>query len=363
VAAALLLLLMMLLAAPGCTTANKFYATNLPQELDAPVVANTQTVDLSNLAMQSTGEELIGPDDVLEVNISAGLSAHDTVLWLVRVDRNGFVQLPDIGGVQLAGMDEQTAENAVKTACMQRQLFRNPHVTVAHKQRPKNHVFVLGAVQKPGRYEIPRRSSDLLAAIVAAGGLAENAGTSVEIRNPGGVEAVPGGGAAPIAGDPSGGLQMIGHALAPASAGPQIVRIDLVSATESPGKGYYVADGGIVVVEKRDPTPIKVLGLVQHPGVFEYPPNQELRVLDALAQAGGVSSMLADKVYVIRKLSPQHEPAVIELSITSAKTDGVSNLRLAPGDTVSVEQTPATIMLDTLRIIRFGIGASLGTLF
>lgn len=362
--AAAVLLVAVSLMSMGCTTTNKYYAATLPPELQAPPVASSSTVDLSNLALQTGGEELIGPDDVLEINISAGLSTHDTVLWLVRVDRNGLVHLPDIGSVQLGGMDEQTAEQAVKTACMQRQLFRNPHVTVSPKQRPKNRVFVLGAVQKPGRYELPRRSSDLLAALVAAGGLAENAGTNVEIRNPGAGETGSGSGSAPIAGEARGGLQTIGHAVpASSAAGPQILQIDLVSATQSPGKGYFVADGGIVVVEKRDPTPIKVLGLVQRPGIFEFPLNQELRVLDAIAQAGGVSSPLADKVYVIRRLSPAEEPVVIELSVSNAKTDGISNLRLAPGDTVSVEQTPATMFLDTLKIIRFGIGASLGTLF
>ena len=45
-------------------------------------------------------------------------------------------------------------------------------------------VTVVGAVKKPGVYEIPRGSSDLLAAIVTAGGLADDAGTEVEIRSP-----------------------------------------------------------------------------------------------------------------------------------------------------------------------------------
>ena len=35
-------------------------------------------------------------------------------------------------------------------------------------------------------------------------------------------------------------------------------------------------------------------------------------------------------------------------------------MRLAPGDVVSVEQTPATILLDVLKQVRPSVGATLG---
>ena len=75
--------------------------------------------------------------------------------------------------------------------------------------------------------------------------------------------------------------------------------------------------------------------------------------------AGGVKSPLADKVFVIRQFPDMPEPAVIRVSIASAKRNGDQNLRLASGDLVSVEATPATMIVDTAtNFFRVAIGLS-----
>ena len=58
----------------------------------------------------------------------------------------------------------------------------------------------------------------------------------------------------------------------------------------------------MVHVAKRTLPPVYVIGLVRKPGEFPFPPNQELRVLDALALAGGCSNPVAEDVLVIRHL-------------------------------------------------------------
>jgi polysaccharide export outer membrane protein len=87
--------------------------------------------------------------------------------------------------------------------------------------------------------------------------------------------------------------------------------------------------------------------------------NHELRVFGALAMAGGLSQKIADKVYVIRNSPDGHGAVVIEVSLRAAKRNAAENLRLAPGDIVSVEQTPLTVMMDIINIIRFGVGANI----
>ena len=81
--------------------------------------------------------------------------------------------------------------------------------------------------------------------------------------------------------------------------------------------------------------------------------------MSALAQAGGRTSQLADKVTVIRHLPGQDEPARIVLSVWKAKRNGTHNLRLAPGDVITVEETSVTFVLDMAqRFIRFGLTGS-----
>jgi polysaccharide export outer membrane protein len=114
----------------------------------------------------------------------------------------------------------------------------------------------------------------------------------------------------------------------------------------------------VVHVVKRVLRPIYVIGLVRKPGEFPYPTSQEIRVLDALALAGGVSNPVAEDVVVIRKLPGAKEAAHIAISIQAAKS-GSDNLPLAPGDTVTVEQTPLTAAVDVIQtFVRFSVGAN-----
>ena len=55
--------------------------------------------------------------------------------------------------------------------------------------------------------------------------------------------------------------------------------------------------------------------------------------------------------------------AVIEVSLQDAKRDASRNIRLGPRDLITVEHTPATVMLELVKIVRFGLGASLTPLF
>ena len=105
----------------------------------------------------------------------------------------------------------------------------------------------------------------------------------------------------------------------------------------------------MIMVERRDPQPVHVIGLVMKPDQYELPVNQDMHLLDVIAKAGGVSLNVADKIHVIRTLPGRAEPAVVQVSLKDAKMGGPANLRLAPGDVVSVEETPITVVMETIR--------------
>jgi polysaccharide export outer membrane protein len=229
------------------------------------------------------------------------------------------------------------------------------------QQQGINRVTVVGAVEEPGVYEMPRNSSYLLGALVAAGGLADDAGTDVEIRLPG----TPGGGGGATLASyqaPQPGSD-VAAAIEPGALAQdgsvRLVRVDLAGEVLLGPSGKYLGDGTVVRVERRNPKPIEVIGLVGRPGQYEYPVNHELRVLGAIAMAGGLAQQVADKVFVIRKTEEDANSTVlIEVSLHRAKRDIRENLRLAPGDIVSIEHTPATILMDAIRFVRFGLSSS-----
>lgn len=358
---AVLWVLLLLLACGGCSGSRKYLAEKLPADFHAVPIENAQTLDLTKLATSTIAQDLIAPGDVIEVSISAGLAATDTTMFPARVTDDGSASLPVVGLVQLKGMDLQEAEAEIAHQCIRRGLYAAPHVTVTMK-RPKVHrVTVLGAVEKPATYELRAGQADVLQAIVAAGGLSKDAGPFVQIRHPGyshptrsSSEAIA---SAPRTGD---GIQpasaeLIRDELQMQATSGRALRVNLASAATENPKALQLEDGGIVMVEKQDPKPIHVLGLVRKPNRYDYPITEELRMLDAIALAGGTDNPLADKIYIIRANPAGGEPILVEGSIRKAKRNGKADLVLAPGDVVSLEQTPQTSLFEAMRIVGFGV--------
>ncbi len=353
-----------IVAMAGCTFATH-NAESMPDILRVTSQSNPQEVDLTRLAAQSVSSEMIAAGDVLEVTIAAGLSAEDTYTIPVRIsERDGTGSMPVLGRIKLAGMNFNEAEAVIFEHCVSRKLYNQPHITVTMKQQRMNRVQVIGAVEDPNTYEIPRQHCDLVAAITAAGGLSTNAGRNVEVRFP------TKGGGSPIdrtspriAGHaPNGGVQQVGAEVVVQPANMGSVKVDLVSASKNGQNGYLVPDGAVVYVEREDPSPVTVIGLVRKPGPLEFPVGKDLRVLDAISQAGGRSLSMADKVFVIRPQPGKSKSDVIKVSIARAKGSQRSNLLLKPGDTVSVEHTPATVITEWIQILRVGIGTTFSPL-
>ena len=288
--------------------------------------------------------EAIYPGDVLEVTIATGLEEKSPESWPLRVSDAGDIDVPLVGAVHVAGLLLPDAEQLVRHECITRRLYRDPLVSVLLRNRKSIRVTVVGAVESPGTYELPAVSSDLLAALIAAGGLSEKASTIVEIRNMGDANVLPSAG-----GDPRRTVAQAGS-----------VRVDLIAAGQGLSPDYRIDDGSVIMVREEEPKTIQVIGLVRKPDQLEIDPGKEVRLLDAIAMAGGLTIELADKVHVIRNLEKADKPVVIQASIREAKRGGQANLLLAPGDVVSVEETPLTFTVSTIQnFVRFGFSSAI----
>ena len=374
-----LCLLLAVLSLAGCTGAGHYRAARLPVRFMAPPVDNVQQIDLSGLSNFSAGNEQIDRGDVLEVTILTDYAHLPTSTMPVRIGEDGNAQIPQIGAVRLAGLELDEAELTIAAAAVERNVFHKPHVTVTMKRRRTNRITVIGAVEKCGEVRLPCNSSSLLSALVAAGGLSDEAGPDVRIRRarlplgrpPLPSENGPADGGAPgndprIASVPAKLASYSESSADPSVAQaldglPEIINVNLAEAAEQSHDNRLLRDGDVVMVSRRVPKPIHVIGLVSKPNKYEMPVNQELRVLDALAMAGDRSMQAADKVLIIRQIEGCKEPIKIDVSVKEAKENGAANVRLAPGDIVSVEETPATVVLGTLqRVVRIAVGGSVG---
>jgi polysaccharide export outer membrane protein len=330
------------------------------------------------MAAPGAGTSRIGVGDLLALTISSGHTAEPIEPVNVRVSPSGQVNVPLVGLVPVAGMEPFEAEQQIAAAAVQREVYRQPSVTLQVTERAVNRVTVLGAVTNPGVHELPRGSSDLVGALASAGGLTEEAGTKVDVLR----HSAPSFLAGPTAPrDPAqNGIALASYDSEPwsppgvttavmpvvngAASAPQTVRLDLAQAESAIGPNYALSDRDVVMVLPEEERFIHVSGLVRKADRFELPRNQEVRLLDAIAMAGGVSSPVADKALIIRRMPNMSESATIQVSIGKAKRDGNENLRLAAGDMVSVETTAATAFVDTatnLFRMTLGIGGNLAT--
>jgi polysaccharide export outer membrane protein len=361
-----LALLMILVSVGGGGCARRVvHANRMPAHFRAADVSNAVTADLGRLSMPTTPNELIEPEDIIDVSIASGIETQGQVTsTAVRLDDHGVAHLALVGPVRLAGLEPYAAEQVITAAAIQRGLYRAPQVTVAIRKKAVNRITVIGAVEKQGVQELPRSQSTLLAALVAAGSLSKTAGTVIEVRRNEAAANLRQADARR-----SDNVELTGLTVAPEpqeftatalTSGPQLLRIDITELDAVGDRDIQLRDGDIVRVEPRDPVPVNVIGLVRKPGQYEMPVNKPIQVLDAIAMAGERSNPWADKIYITRHVPGEPEPVVIQTSVTEAKHDEASNLRLAPGDIVSVEETPQTAMNYIITsIFRFGFAASM----
>ncbi|MEM9351994.1 MAG: SLBB domain-containing protein [Planctomycetota bacterium] len=339
-------------AAGGCRTGG-YQAAKLPDAMRAPSIASKPKIDLASLGTAGDAASRLYRGDLLELTILSGEDGEKKEPTLARVAENGTVDVPVVGAVPVEGLEPTDAGARIAAASVERGFYLRPHVAVEIKTKAVNKITVLGAVQEPGVHEIPRNACDLVSAIAAAGGLAEDASTEVEVLSHQTTSGT---------GNPYGipnPTAVVTASATSAPAGPRIARLDLAKATRQSISEQHLADRDVVMVRPTEERLIHVTGVVETPDQFELPDGQDVRLLDAVALAGGPSSPVADKVIILRNRKDGGAPVVINASLGRAKKNNRENLRLAAGDMVSVEQTPATTLLDTLeKLFRISVGTT-----
>jgi len=347
----------------------------LPAEYRVARQKDKENVDLAHVTSRGVGKAIIAPSDLLEVTLTTGRDDETVAPTLARVADDGSVDVPIVGPVPVAGLEAYDASQAITSLAIQRGMYRRPLVTVEIKSKAVNRITIMGAVDEPGIHEIPRGSCDLVSALAASGGLTDEASARVEIIRQPSFQNLADNTAQPaIDGlESKSGVELASYQHLsrnhgqPSTAGwqgSQTIQLDLADKRPTGPIDFKLRDRDIVRVLPRKEEMIYVAGLVEKPGQFNLPVAQNVHLLDAIALAGGKSSPVADKVFVIRRTENRQEPVVIQASISKAKTNGLENLRLQAGDTVSVERTPATVVVDTVgKFFRLSFGVATSTIF
>ena len=208
---------------------------------------------------------ILGPGDEITVKT---IEAEQVSTEALRVDLGGFVSLPLIGRVRVAGRTlEQLEAELVERL---RFYVREPRVSVGISHFRSQPVSVIGAVNKPGVHQLEGRKT-LIEMLSLAGGLRGDAGHELKITRR--IEW----GVIPLAGaesDPSGRFSTAE------------VNLQAVMEARNPAENVLIMPHDVISVPRAEM--VYVIGGVHRSGGFVLNERESITVLQALALAGGL---------------------------------------------------------------------------
>ena len=125
-------------------------------------------------------EYRIGAKDVLEITVVELPELNQTV----RVSEDGSITLPLIGKVVIDGLAKEDVEKRLAALLLEQNYVKNARVTVFIKEYQSKRVALIGAVNKPGMYELVGRMT-LLQLISQAAGLTDHTSSKLFVLREG----------------------------------------------------------------------------------------------------------------------------------------------------------------------------------
>jgi protein involved in polysaccharide export with SLBB domain len=164
------------------TEFQKFVAATTGQLLPiygAKLFRNVPSTFSPNDLAPVTSDYVIGPDDELRIRIWGQVNYSGNL----RVDRSGNIYLPEVGAVQVAGLQFSALDQHLRTAVGR--VYRNFDLSVDMGRIRSMQIYVTGQARRPGVYTVSSLSS-LVDALFASGGpSAQGSLRHIELRRNG----------------------------------------------------------------------------------------------------------------------------------------------------------------------------------
>jgi len=282
-----------------------------------------------------SAEYVIGPEDVVDIDVFSVPELAKTV----RVANDGMISLPLIGRVRAAGLTVGEFRRQLE-AEWGRTYLQDPQVTVYVREFHARPVSVIGAVERPGLYQLTGRRS-LIEMLSMAGGLAKRnsdpPGRTVIVTREGGFADV----------QLLEGMRL----LAPDKLEINIRRLLYSHQDEL---NILVRPLDIISVSKADI--VYVVGEVKKPGGFVLQDQERVTVLQALALAEGANGTARKSAAMIIRRQPDGSRTEIPMDLGKVLKGKAPDVEMAANDILFVPTS--TGKAAALR----GAEAALGTI-
>jgi len=205
----------------------------------------------------------IGAKDLLEIKVFELPELNQTV----RVAEDGTITLAVIGPIPASGLTAKELEQKI-AAILDEKYTKGVHVTVIIREHQK--IAVLGAVGRPGLYEMAGPTT-LIQILSEAGGLTQQAGKEIHILRQ----------------KDTGEKERI------------VLQVDDLMRRSADSNIILKPKDEIIVPFDQTLT-VYVYGEVRNPGAIQFLESKKLTLLQAVAQAGGLTEW-ANAVQVLVK--------------------------------------------------------------
>ncbi|MBV8137948.1 MAG: polysaccharide biosynthesis/export family protein [Deltaproteobacteria bacterium] len=327
----------------------------------------------------------VGPGDVITVSVS---EVEELQRQQVRVAPDGTIALPLIGIMEVSGM----SENGLRSALIQRlaDYVKFPRVDLFVERYQARDVAVMGAVQKPGLYDLRNSSQSIMDVIGQAGGMTSDAAQKVIFVPPKVGSEVSAGAPTSLPRDATAGQPVELAANYPGvelrnPEAPQTTRsayLEIPSQAHSPpisrddfkGRAWIELDlarpgseacldlptrpGDAVIVPNAGQ--VMVQGWVQSPGAYHITPGMTL--LGAVSAAGGANFSWTA---ALLRTDSDGKRTFTEFSLTKLQKGEMRDVAVQSGDVVVVERSVIGAVPYTLFELfeHFGTGVGMGIPF
>ena len=231
-----------------------------------------------------TPDYVIGPGDELRIQLTGQVNQQGTV----TVDRNGGINLPDVGTVHVAGVPYAQLQSF-----LQQQLgrvYRNFQLSVTMGQLRSMQIFVTGESRRQGAFTISSLST-LLNALLASGGvLPQGSLRDIQVKR----------------------------------GGATIDHFDLYELLlrGDKTKDVTLEPGDVIFIPTVGPQ-VAVAGSVQNPAIYEVTPGTT--VDQAVALAGGRTNLALGGQVRLDRVFEHTMRSIVDLDMTKGQNPSVQN--------------------------------------
>ncbi len=250
-------------------------------------------------------EYRIGPQDLLQLSVIG----FDDLNRQYRVSEEGSINLPHLGETEVGGLTRGELEKKLIQILQDRNYIKNPQVSVLIVEYQSKRIYLLGAVETTGSYELLGRMT-LLKLLSQAGGLTPDAGKEI----------------------------IITRQLPEGKKTTLKIPVEDLLLRGNPSLDIPLQPDDIVNVPVDEIVLIYVTGQVKSPGALEVRSSNIPTVLRAIAMAGGFDERASKTKVIIKRTNEAGEEVEIKVNVSDIIKGKKKDVQLQANDVVIVPE-------------------------